>query len=227
MKTWNRQPPAIPPFPGRRFALALGTGIPFLAGLAVAISAVIGFDEAAIENGFLEVTQTVFLALAVIFHLAAAVRYDDATRLLQIGAAILCTFFFLREFEVEPDEVSPILQYLASRQARIDLAILLVPLLGPYIVIRRTAIPVLLRYASRLGIWPFLLAALLLAGGGMAEKLPQGGDSRNHWQFVEEFLELLGYAVLLAFPLWLFRLAPGIEPGIGRAQQVLRQRSGS
>lgn len=155
-----------------------------------------GYTSLGQENGPLENAQITLLFTA--FLLALVKWRDDLSNQFQFllwGAGLLAISFFLRELDLRRTGLGEWLIYFTSEKGRTWLTILLwLPFL--YFIGRnfRWSIDTGLCFARSYSFWLYVIAAIWLVAGAFFDK---GIIATEHKYFMEEFLEVNGYAFFL------------------------------
>ena len=156
----------------------------------------LGYTQLGQENGPLENAQVALLFSA---FLVALIKWrDDLGRRFQFllwGAGLLAVSFFLRELDLRRTGLSDWLIFFTSEQGRTWLTIALwLPMF--YIIGRniRWVLDTALCYARSESFWLYIVAAVWLVAGAFFDK---GLIATDHKYFMEEILELNGYAFFL------------------------------
>lgn len=149
------------------------------------------------ENGILETTQAVLLALACVLFLATALWEKGEGRLVVLFCSLLCYGFVLREVDVETFDIPDLLILLGSGTGRnLSLAFGLILLcLGALFAGLREQFRQGLAFArSRSGLLLLTGCGFLLLGDVFEKELL---GSIAHHVFFEEMSELLGDVMIL------------------------------
>ena len=148
------------------------------------------------ENGMLENTQVILLALTMIVFFLQLYCRKDSHRIFPLAGAFLCLFFILRELDVEKLDVPQVLILLGSGTGRNILLFNMGVVLIVYAVMNfsaiRTFLPQFFFEKSSLTI---LAGLLFLVSGWLFDK--EIIDT-VHYQFFEEILEVTGYYLMFA-----------------------------
>ncbi len=148
------------------------------------------------ENGFLENAQLILLALtALLFILKRQFAAGEYFRYLTWGGALLATSFFLRELDLRRFDLNDWFVYFTSEKGRTYLTIAIwIPFLAHSYKHWRTITQQILCFMRSPSFVIFIMAAVWLLGGALFDK---GLIESSHKYFMEEILELNGYAVFL------------------------------
>ncbi|MGI9405357.1 MAG: hypothetical protein ACR2O4_03210 [Hyphomicrobiaceae bacterium] len=151
-------------------------------------------DFLAREQGVLEVTQLLLIAIAFVAFLVTALRGKGAGRTAAVALVGLCACFFYRELDLGALGVSGPLATLSKSSVRdLVLAVGVLILLG-YVVLHRSDIPSWWRLATRSDAWPLFCAAILMSIGILLNATLKGDLQAQFW---EELVEFNGYVLLV------------------------------
>lgn len=155
-----------------------------------------GFTTLGQENGPLENAQVALLFSA--FLLALVKWRDDLTNQFQFllwGAGLLAISFFLRELDLRRTGLSDWIIFFTSEKGRTWITVLLwLPFLLFIGRNFRWVVDTGLCYARSYSFWLYVVAAIWLVAGAFFDK---GIIATDHKYFMEEILELNGYAFFL------------------------------
>ena len=171
--------------------------------LCLASLAFMDFREASAENGPIETIQLGALAVALVIFLIAAFRINGVERAVALASSAVAAAAFSREFKAPIDLIA--LDFISSPITRTIVVVALLAVAGFVLLRDSQRLSALMRWITRLGWWPFLLSMVLLLLGDYFEKLAH--KLGIQWEFLEEVVELDGYAVFLAISVLMWHKA--------------------
>ncbi len=162
------------------------------------------FYFAARELGPVQLHQLAALAGAAILFPWLG---EGVPRVVGLGVAILCSYFFLREAdfrELGPDFWGA---FLDDRGFKTVWHAATAIAYGVYLWLRRDLIPGAIRYGFSREAWPFWLAAATLVAAEIVERIYLKVWKVGGMEFTEEALESASFTILLVTAIWFLRNA--------------------
>jgi hypothetical protein len=169
----------------------------WICGVAIAAAfgsaAILGFYEAAIENGPMEHMSELLLLAAAYYFGRAAINSTDADRMAALGAMTLSLLFFFRELELPV--TGPITAYLDSNTFRWHETIVVLAVFIPYFAMRWRLIPEILRFLLTSHVLPFIGVLAFLLCGDLFDQIKPAAENINLFMFIEEMFEFVAYTL--------------------------------
>jgi len=157
------------------------------------------------ENGPMENTQLVGLAMAILAFAAVAVRTRDAERMVATGMAVLCMIFLWRELDFRSFGPRSWMAFFHTRTFKLAFGAAITAGMTIYWLRRRDLLPTVFRYSFSRQSWPLWLGGFLLIVGEASEYIAKKHYHHAIFVFLEELAENWGFAALLMAAVWFLR----------------------
>ena len=168
--------------------------------MAFAAAALLGWQRAAVENGFIENMQMTLIVISMLAALVASIRSSGLLRVAMAGWAAVNLLMIQREIDFRTFGEEHWLFSLHDMRLRfafwLPLVAILVLWAWPH---RHHGVRAVMALRWR-HVWPFLMTGVIILGSEVSEQLLKGGVVVNYEVavFFEELFELNAYSVIAA-----------------------------